>query len=732
MRKLGWGVGILLGGLLGGMLTAPEWLPGLIHREAQHWAEGTRHRLVIGSIQVGIFPVRVRIREVRLYEADGQTPVLGFEELEGHLALHSGLHPFPVIDELTLTHPVVHLVRNPAGAWNLASLAGPATGGGGFPLLVENFRIVRGEGTVWDQGSNTHHDIRHLQFDLPQLSSRLRDEDAWLSPSLRAEVDGASLALKARIRPFAAELRGEGELSVQGLDLTYWLSPWLVSPSALSTRFAFRGPNWGALQGELSGLRLSVPQVGGTVAGLETRWQGVQLSARRVDYAGGQVNFGTVRLTGHDGQIHPVGLSEAAFPPLLLSGIEGTVEKLAWPVSAQTPLALSLALQVGAQGHLQMAGPVDLAAHAVHLAVTARHLDLRVIQPWLTRYAQVRLERGQLSLAGVLDGTFASPQTWQGRYRGRAQADDLALREGRHGQLLWRSKTLFVQGEANLNPLRLRLDQVALSDFYARLHLLPDATLNWVNLLNSPPVSAPESRGAPPHRKALPVLSGGAPGAARAAVVIRKITLQGGTIHYRDDYVHPPYEANLTRLGGEIEGLSSAENTTARLELRGRVHEAPLLIEGQINPLAQNLFLDMTAQVTGMDLTQFSPYSGKYVGYDIERGKLSFDAHYSVRNHDLQATNHLVLNELTFGKPVTSPGITRFPVALAVALLQDPQGRITMNLPIAGSLDDPQFSVGGVLARTLVQALEKAVESPFSQLGKWLKTPGSGPNQTRP
>ncbi len=81
---------------------------------------------------------------------------------------------------------------------------------------------------------------------------------------------------------------------------------------------------------------------------------------------------------------------------------------------------------------------------------------------------------------------------------------------------------------------------------------------------------------------------------------------------------------------------------------------------------------------------------------------------------------------------MASPGITRFPVALAVALLQDPQGRITMNLPIAGSLDDPQFSVGGVLARTLVQALEKAVESPFSLLGKWLKTPGSGPNQTRP
>ncbi|KXW58644.1 hypothetical protein FEMY_08220 [Ferrovum myxofaciens] len=709
MRQLGWGLGILLGGLLVGLLTMPEWLPGVIHRQAQHWAEETHHRLEIGSLKVEIFPFRVQVHGVRLYEADGQTLVLGLEDLEASLAIHSGLRLLPVIDELTLTHPVVHLVRNPAGEWNLASLAGPSSGGG-FPFVVEKVRILRGEGSVWDQGSDTHHDIRNLQFHLPQLFSRLRDKDSWLSPSLHAEVDGASLDLKARIRPFSSELRGEGDLSVQGLDLAPWIPSCSVSPGALTTHFAFWGPNWGALQRELSGLRLSVPQIKGRVAGLEILLQDVQLSAPSVRYDGGAVNFGVIHLMGHDGQIRPVGVSEAAFPSLPLSKLEGTVEKLAWPVSVRTPLPLSLTLQVGAQGRLQVAGPVDLRAQGAHLTVHAQHLDLRPVQPWLARYAQVRLESGQLSLEGVLDGSFSSPQVWQVRYRGQAQADELAVREGRRGQWLWRSKTLFAQGEATLNPLRLRLDQVALSDFYVRLHLLPDATLNWVNLLNPLPVSSPspsvpKSAGSSPPESSSVV--------AQAAVVIRKVTLQGGTIHYRDDYVHPPYKANLTRLGGKIEGLSSAENTTARLELRGRVHDAPLLIEGQINPLAQNLFLDMTAQVTGMDLMQFSPYSGKYVGYDIERGKLSFDAHYSVRNHDLQATNHLVLNELTFGKPVASPGITHFPVALAVSLLQDPQGRIMVNLPIAGSLDDPQFSVGGVLARTLVQVLEKAVESIF-------------------
>ena len=660
MRKLGWGLGLLLSSGLIGLLTMPGWLPGLIHRQAQRWAEETHHRLVIGSLEVGVFPFRVHAHAVRLYEADGQTLVGGCEDLDGHLVLHSGLRPIPVIDELTLTHPVVHLVRSPAGEWNLARLAGPSSGGG-FPLLVEKVRIVRGEGSVWDQGKGIRHDIRNLQFEIPRLS--FRNKDTWLFPSLHAEVDGASIALVAQIRPFSSRLRGEGDLSIRGFDLMRmlapWVPPWSVSPGVLTTHFAFWGSDWSALQGELSGLHWTTDQVRWRGAGLE----GVQLSAQ--------------------------------------------VKKLAWPAS----FPLSLTLQVGAQGQIQMTGPVDPAARTAHLAVHVQHLDLRPFQPWLAAYAQVRLEHGQLSSEGVLDGTFSAQRLWQGRYRGQVWADELVVREGRRGRLLWRSKSLFAQGEATLNPLHLTLDQLAFGDFYARLHLLPDATLNWGNLLNSLPVPSKFAGSSPPRETVRP--EGSSVAAQEAAVVIRKVTLRGGTIHYRDDYVHPSYEADLTGLGGEIDGLSSAEDTTARLELRGRVHDAPLLIEGQINPLAQNLFLDMTAQVNGMDLAQFSPYSGKYVGYDIERGKLSFDAHYSVKNHDLQATNHLVLNELTFGKPVVSPGITHFPVALAVSLLQDPQGRITMNLPIAGSLDDPRFSVGGVLARTLVQVLEKAVESLF-------------------
>lgn len=277
MRKLGWGLGLLLSGGLIGLLTMPGWLPGLIHRQAQHWAEETHHRLVIGSLEVGVFPFRVHAHAVRLYEADGQTLVVGCEDLDGRLALYSALRPIPVIDELILTHPVVHLIRSPAGEWNLARLAGPSSGGG-FPLLVKKVRILRGEGSVWDQGNGLRHDIRNLQFELPRLS--FQNRDTWLFPSLHAELDGASIALVARIRPFSSRLEGEGDLSVRGFDLMRvlapWVPPWSVSPGVLTTHFAFWGSDWGALQGELSGLHWTTDQVLWRGAGLE----GVQLSAQ--------------------------------------------------------------------------------------------------------------------------------------------------------------------------------------------------------------------------------------------------------------------------------------------------------------------------------------------------------------------------------------------------------------------------------------------------------------------
>lgn len=117
-----------------------------------------------------------------------------------------------------------------------------------------------------------------------------------------------------------------------------------------------------------------------------------------------------------------------------------------------------------------------------------------------------------------------------------------------------------------------------------------------------------------------------------------------------------------------------------------------------------------------MDLPRFTTYSAKYVGYPIKRGKLSLDVQYQIKDRALQASNRVVLNQLTFGDKTDSPDAVKLPVLLAVALLKDSRGNIDINLPISGSLDDPQFSVGGIIVRVLVNLVVKAVTSPFTLL----------------
>ena len=113
----------------------------------------------------------------------------------------------------------------------------------------------------------------------------------------------------------------------------------------------------------------------------------------------------------------------------------------------------------------------------------------------------------------------------------------------------------------------------------------------------------------------------------------------------------------------------------------------------------------------------FSPYSGKYIGYTIEKGKLSIDVHYHVEKGNLTAENNVFLDQLTFGEKIESPDALAIPVTLAVALLKDRHGEINLHLPVSGSINDPQFRIGPVLVSAFVNLLSKAVTAPFSLLG---------------
>ena len=126
--------------------------------------------------------------------------------------------------------------------------------------------------------------------------------------------------------------------------------------------------------------------------------------------------------------------------------------------------------------------------------------------------------------------------------------------------------------------------------------------------------------------------------------------------------------------------------------------------------------MDLAVKFNNIELSPVTPYSSKYLGYAIDKGKLTLALKYSIDKKQLQAQNDVLIDQLTFGNSVDSKDATKLPVRLAVVLLRDNSGKIDLHLPVTGRTDDPDFHVGKIIIDTIVNILEKAATSPFALL----------------
>lgn len=386
--------------------------------------------------------------------------------------------------------------------------------------------------------------------------------------------------------------------------------------------------------------------------------------------------------------------------------------------------------KVNKKGSLNVGGSVQIMPLDLALKIETQAIPLSPLQPYFNEHLNIEVTRGQVSNKGEViarienDGLKAS-------YKGSTTLGDFLAVDKANSADFLKWKSLYLGGiDFKLEPLTINVGEIALADYYSKLILNQAGRLNVQDIVKKPEgeaaAAAPASLTSAPEAKAVAPATAPTPSPAREVLPIRiaKITLQNGTLNFSDFFVKPNYTVNVTKLGGRITGLSSAADTVADVDLRGSYAKtAPVQIQGKLNPLAAKPYLDIKVDVTGVDLTGFSPYSGKYAGYNIEKGKLSLNLAYKLENNQLTADNKVFIDQFTFGDAVESPDATKLPVNLAISLLKNNRGEIDINLPIAGSLDDPQFSVGGLIVKVIVNLFVKAVTSPFALLGSMF---GSG------
>ncbi len=201
------------------------------------------------------------------------------------------------------------------------------------------------------------------------------------------------------------------------------------------------------------------------------------------------------------------------------------------------------------------------------------------------------------------------------------------------------------------------------------------------------------------------------------AIQIGKIQIDKGSVNFSDYSLKPNFASGIEALQGSITHLSSKHGTTADVDLQGKIDRfSPITLKGKINPFLDPAYLDLHMKTEGVELTSVNPYSGTYLGYYIDKGLLSLDISYQLENNQLVGKNHVIIDQLTLGRQSDSNLATSLPVTLAIALLQDTHGVIDLGIGVSGDLNDPSFSIGGIVIKALINVVTKAVTSPFRLL----------------
>lgn len=373
---------------------------------------------------------------------------------------------------------------------------------------------------------------------------------------------------------------------------------------------------------------------------------------------------------------------------------------------------ISVALRWNQKGHISAQGSVAADPVFADLEVNASGLDIRSLQPYLTDKVKLIVTDGNINSKGRIHFVQKKGGAPSATYKGEASITDFASIDQKETQDFLKWKSLHLGGvNVGYQPLRLRIDEVALTDFYSRLIINPDGTINIRTIFS------PEGETAEKAPEATAQETSEATAMLLPDIAIKTVVLQGGTVSFADQLTKPNFETDLTELGGRISGLSSAAESRADVLLEGSyVGSSPLEIKGKINPLIANRFADMTLTFRNIELSPFSPYSGKYLGYILEKGQLTLELGYKLLDNKIQGKNRIFLDQLTLGDKVDSPEATSLPVKLGIALLKDRNGQIELDLPVNGDLNDPQFNIGKVVITMIANLFAKIISAPFSAL----------------
>ncbi|WP_010174350.1 DUF748 domain-containing protein [Pseudomonas sp. PAMC 25886] len=372
----------------------------------------------------------------------------------------------------------------------------------------------------------------------------------------------------------------------------------------------------------------------------------------------------------------------------------------------QSPFTLKLDTGVGKQGKLQATGQINLSPVSAKLKVDTKDIDLRVAQSYISPFIRLELRSGMLG--SNLDVNLKSTEPLAFQVTGRAQVDQLHTLDTLKTRDFLKWQRLVLEGVNYQHGDSLSIDKVNLLQPYVRFMINDDRTTNIDDLLIPQPAnSGSKSAAKPAAGKEKPL-----------GIRVGQIAINDGSANFADFSLTPNFATAIQQLNGQIGTIDSRQAKPASVDVKGKVDRyAPVTIKGSVNPFDPMAALDIATSFKRVELTTLTPYSGKFAGFRIRKGRLNLDLHYVITKGQLKAENKVVVEQLQLGEKVDSADAVDLPIRLAIALLKDSDGKISIELPVTGDLNNPQFSVMPIVWQTLRNLVVRAATAPFKFIG---------------
>lgn len=763
-----WSIRLLAGWLV---LCLLLWLggPPLLKRVLP-WAVAQKLpvQLSVGDIRINPLQGELALQQLRIQ--DGSETLVAAEQIRVNLSLASLWRGSISLDEVMLIGPEVNAVINPAGELNLLKLVPPSDPNeppSNLRWAIDHFLLDQGKLHFRDEHLKPIVDVRlaSSRIEVRDLRSYASEEDGSIAFSTRLD-DDTELTWDGSID--LNNLRSQGKLSLANLPLTRVQAmlpeplPLTVSHGLLALQLPYQAevvngqasakitdaalqlrdlsvrlprqpqqPLFDLPTFEISQIDVAWPaqtvhigKVNASGAALQMQRDsrghlpllqaltqpGKRSHAKTRDAAAAdttapakpwQLTLDQLALT--DWTVHWRDASTQPAMKATLAQINISTGPLLWPAPKPLPLQVSAQLQ---QGRIAIDGEVDIEQPAISLKLNSSALPLTLAQPYIAQQLAIELKQGT---AGSDLQLKWDPKAGV-RLSGNAGIQQLnILNRNDHVRLL-AAQRLQVNGlDLQLARKQLRINNIDTDGLFGQVMISPDRQLNLAQLAIEPKAGT-AAPAAPASKAAKPM-----------SVRIDTVKVRRSAMLFGDQSMTPGFATGIEKLEGRITGLDSRDVSSAKVDIKGIVSPSgEVSIRGQMNPLASDLSLDMALQFRQLELSSLTPYAARFAGYRIDRGKLDLDLNYQIQKRQLKAENKVVLRQLRLGEKVDSPESIGLPLKLAVAILRDVDDNIDIDLPLSGSLDNPEFSIGPIIWQAFVNLLQRAITAPFSVLGNLL------------